>query len=265
MIINRVRPLSVGKIAAFLYGIIGLFIGAVIAVFALFGGLLPAPPAPPTTRRRRRPRSARSSASPASRPSSSRRCSTASWASSARSSWRSSTTSCRASSAGSKSTSARRRTAGVRASLGPDRRSDGDPMHADGRAASSGDHARCRRSPACAVRPTARPSPMRRATRSRSVTAGDDRRGGRHRRAGAGHALVGDAVRSRGGADRNAATCVRYWCDASLAARDGADRARDDARGLRRSRRTHLTATAWSRLGVGSCVDARSADGAAAR
>ena len=39
MIINRVRPLSVGKIAAFLYGIIGLFIGAVIAVFALFGGL----------------------------------------------------------------------------------------------------------------------------------------------------------------------------------------------------------------------------------
>jgi transmembrane protein DUF3566 len=40
MIINRVRPLSVGKIAAFLYGIIGLFIGAVIAVFALFGGLL---------------------------------------------------------------------------------------------------------------------------------------------------------------------------------------------------------------------------------
>ena len=40
MIINRVRPLSVGKIAAFLYGIIGLFIGAVIAVFALFGGLM---------------------------------------------------------------------------------------------------------------------------------------------------------------------------------------------------------------------------------
>jgi Transmembrane domain of unknown function (DUF3566) len=39
MIINRVRPLSLGKIAAFLYGIIGLFIGAVIAVFALFGGL----------------------------------------------------------------------------------------------------------------------------------------------------------------------------------------------------------------------------------
>jgi len=40
MIINRVRPLSVGKIAAFLYGIVGLFIGAVIAVFALFGGLM---------------------------------------------------------------------------------------------------------------------------------------------------------------------------------------------------------------------------------
>ena len=40
MIINRVRPLSVGKIAAFLYGIIGLFIGAVFAVFALFGGLM---------------------------------------------------------------------------------------------------------------------------------------------------------------------------------------------------------------------------------
>src|SRR5215213_8015104 len=40
MIINRVRPLSVGKIAAFLYAIIGLFVGAVIAVFALFGGLL---------------------------------------------------------------------------------------------------------------------------------------------------------------------------------------------------------------------------------
>jgi hypothetical protein len=39
MTINRVGPLSVGKIAAFLYGIIGLFIGAVIAVFALFGGL----------------------------------------------------------------------------------------------------------------------------------------------------------------------------------------------------------------------------------
>jgi len=39
MIINRVGPLSVGKIAAFIYGIIGLFIGAVIAVFALFGGL----------------------------------------------------------------------------------------------------------------------------------------------------------------------------------------------------------------------------------
>jgi hypothetical protein len=39
MIINRVRPLSVGKIAAFLYAIIGLFVGAVIAVFALFGGL----------------------------------------------------------------------------------------------------------------------------------------------------------------------------------------------------------------------------------
>ena len=40
MIINRVRPLSVGKIAAFLYGIIGLFIGAVIAVFALFSGVV---------------------------------------------------------------------------------------------------------------------------------------------------------------------------------------------------------------------------------
>ena len=39
MTINRVGPLSVGKIAAFLYGIIGLFIGAVIAVFALFSGL----------------------------------------------------------------------------------------------------------------------------------------------------------------------------------------------------------------------------------
>ena len=37
MTINRVGPLSVGKIAAFLYGIIGLFIGALIAVFALFG------------------------------------------------------------------------------------------------------------------------------------------------------------------------------------------------------------------------------------
>ena len=39
MTINRVGPLSVGKIAAFLYGIVGLFIGAMIAVFALFGGL----------------------------------------------------------------------------------------------------------------------------------------------------------------------------------------------------------------------------------
>ena len=53
MIINRVRPLSVGKIAAFLYGIIGLFIGAVIAVFALFGGLAARRRlAPPATRRR---------------------------------------------------------------------------------------------------------------------------------------------------------------------------------------------------------------------
>ena len=47
MIINRVRPLSVGKIAAFLYGLIGLFIGALIAVFALFGGLAAGRPAPP--------------------------------------------------------------------------------------------------------------------------------------------------------------------------------------------------------------------------
>ena len=39
MIINRVRPLSVGKIAAFLYAIVGLFIGALVSVFALFGGL----------------------------------------------------------------------------------------------------------------------------------------------------------------------------------------------------------------------------------
>ena len=31
MVINRVRPLSVGKIAAFIYGLIGLFIGVVIA------------------------------------------------------------------------------------------------------------------------------------------------------------------------------------------------------------------------------------------
>ena len=119
MIINRVRPLSVGKIAAFIYGIIGLFIGAVIAVFALFGGLLPGRPAPPATRRRRRPRSARSSAWPVSRRSSSRRCSTASWASSARSSWRSSTTSCRASSAGSKSTSASAGGCRPRVSFGP--------------------------------------------------------------------------------------------------------------------------------------------------
>ena len=108
MIINRVRPLSVGKIAAFLYGIIGLFIGAVIAVFALFGGLAAGDGRRrATTPRRRPPPSARSSASPASPRSSSRRCSTASWASSARSSWRSSTTSCRASSAGSRSTSPR--------------------------------------------------------------------------------------------------------------------------------------------------------------
>src|SRR3954471_14623905 len=57
-------------------------------------------------RKDRVPRSARSSASRASRPSSSRRSSTASWASSAPSSWRRSTTSCRASSAGSRSTSA---------------------------------------------------------------------------------------------------------------------------------------------------------------
>jgi hypothetical protein len=39
MIINRVRPLSVGKIAAFLYALIGLFVGALVSVFALFGGL----------------------------------------------------------------------------------------------------------------------------------------------------------------------------------------------------------------------------------
>jgi hypothetical protein len=39
MTINRVGPLSVGKIAALLYGVIGLFIGALIAVFALFGSL----------------------------------------------------------------------------------------------------------------------------------------------------------------------------------------------------------------------------------
>jgi hypothetical protein len=39
MTINRVGPLSVGKIAAFLYGIIGLFVGALFAVFALFGSL----------------------------------------------------------------------------------------------------------------------------------------------------------------------------------------------------------------------------------
>lgn len=39
MTITRVRPLSVGKIAGFLYGLIGLFIGALISVFALFGGL----------------------------------------------------------------------------------------------------------------------------------------------------------------------------------------------------------------------------------
>jgi len=39
MIINRVGPLSVGKIAAFIYGIIGLFLGAIFDVFALFGGL----------------------------------------------------------------------------------------------------------------------------------------------------------------------------------------------------------------------------------
>jgi hypothetical protein len=39
MIINRVRPLSVGKIAGFLYALIGLFIGAIISVFAVFGGL----------------------------------------------------------------------------------------------------------------------------------------------------------------------------------------------------------------------------------
>ena len=39
MIINRIRPLSVGKIAAFLYALVGLFIGGLISVFALFGGL----------------------------------------------------------------------------------------------------------------------------------------------------------------------------------------------------------------------------------
>lgn len=39
MIITRVRPMSVGKIAAFLYALAGLFVGALIAMFALFGGL----------------------------------------------------------------------------------------------------------------------------------------------------------------------------------------------------------------------------------
>ena len=39
MTITRVRPVSVGKIAGFLYGLVGLFVGAMISVFALFGGL----------------------------------------------------------------------------------------------------------------------------------------------------------------------------------------------------------------------------------
>ena len=38
MIIKRVAPLSVGKIAALLYACIGLFAGAIISLIAMFGG-----------------------------------------------------------------------------------------------------------------------------------------------------------------------------------------------------------------------------------
>lgn len=39
MIINRVRPLSVGKVAGMLYAILGLIFGAIVSLIAMAGGM----------------------------------------------------------------------------------------------------------------------------------------------------------------------------------------------------------------------------------
>lgn len=46
MIINRVGPLSVGKVAGMLYGILGLIFGAIVSLIAMAGGMAANPDEP---------------------------------------------------------------------------------------------------------------------------------------------------------------------------------------------------------------------------
>jgi hypothetical protein len=46
MVINRVGPLSIAKLAGFLYAILGLIFGAIVSLIALAGGIVSNPDEP---------------------------------------------------------------------------------------------------------------------------------------------------------------------------------------------------------------------------